>query len=329
MRVILEVKSGPGASRKTLLGANQALRVGRTEWADFAILQDAHMSGIHFSLETDNVACYLHDLGSSNGTFLNGQPISETTTLRSGDEILAGETRFKVQIESESAVENAGRPEPAMPLPVAASSPVDREPAPAAAGVHYTVETCESGLTLCRGQTEAISPARVAALLAGVYPLYLIVDFKKIGLPRPAGIGQPEYLFDWLKAPAADLVSPLVLSAHELSTWPELVDRGWGADGVVCLFSRQDRPALLEHLRHACRGKVGPDGQLAGMLGYCWPSVMALLLAHNTPRFVGQLLTGIDATLVELPDLAETWQIYGGEQIPAVLDRLGMTHKEN
>jgi hypothetical protein len=225
-------------------------------------------------------------------------------------------------------LENTIRADTAVVLPAAAARPVDRGPEAAAAGIHYTVETCESGLTLCRGNTEALSPARVAALLAAVYPLYLIVDFKKLGRPRPAGIVRPEYLFDWLNPPAAELVSPLVLSAQELSTWPELVDRGWGSDCVVCLFSRQDRQALVEHLRHACRGKSVRQGQSTGMLGYCWPSVLSLLLAYNSPRFVAQLLAGIDAVLVELPDLPETWQIYGGEQIPAVLDRLGMTRAE-
>jgi hypothetical protein len=307
--------------------------VGRTEWADFAVLDDGRMSGIHFALETDSGSCYLRDLGSSNGTFLNGQPIGETRTLGSGDEILAGETRFQVYVESDAPGENALRHASAALPPRAIVAAVERglEPAVVPAGAArllYTSESCASGLTLCRGATAVVSPAKVAALLATLYPLYWIIDFKKLGVPRPAGIVDPQYLFDWLSPPAASLVSPLIVAAAELPAWAELVDQGWGYDAVVGLFSRQDRPALVEHLRHACRGKPAREGPSAGMLGYCWPSVMSLLLAHNTPRFVGQLLSGIDATLVELPDLPETWQIYGGEQIPAVLDRLGMTRAE-
>jgi hypothetical protein len=329
MRVILEVRSGPSSGRKVLLGTGQELRVGRTEWADFAILDDGRMSGIHFAVETDNRSCYIRDLGSSNGTFVNGQPVSKTTALASDDEIVAGETHFRVRIESDAPAENVPRGAPAAALPGAAVAAVGRGPPAAAAAIRYTSETCPSGLTLCRGAAAAMAPAKVAALLSTLYPLYWIVDFKKLGVPTPSGIVEPAYLFDWLPRAAAQRVSPLVLSAAELPVWPELVDQGWGSDGLVGLFSRQARPALVAHLRRACHVKPDREGPMTGMLGYCWPSVMSLLLSHNTPRFVEQLLSGIDAALVELPDLPDTWQLYGGAQVAADLDRLGMSREEN
>ena len=115
MRVILEVISGSTAGRKVCLTADQELRVGRTEWADFAVPQDSLMSGVHFALQSDISGCYLTDLGSSNGTLVNGQPVDGRTLLGAGDEILAGETRFAVHVEQELGVSPGGvaRPSPA------------------------------------------------------------------------------------------------------------------------------------------------------------------------------------------------------------------------
>ncbi len=99
MRVIVEVIAGPAASRRISLVAGQAVCVGRTEWADVSFPRDPLMSGTHFLLETDASGCYITDKGSRNGTFVNGQRISQKTRLRDGDRIVAGQTRFAVRIE--------------------------------------------------------------------------------------------------------------------------------------------------------------------------------------------------------------------------------------
>ena len=99
MRIIIQVSSGPAAGKRILLGAGHSVTIGRTEWADHAFPQDGRMSGTHFALETDSAACYVRDMGSTNGTFVGGRRIGDRVALRHGDEILAGETRFQVQIE--------------------------------------------------------------------------------------------------------------------------------------------------------------------------------------------------------------------------------------
>ena len=337
MRVTLEVVSEPETGRKARLGAGQELRIGRTEWADFAVPHDGHMSGVHFALETDLSACYVRDLGSSNGTFVNGQLVAARTPVRTGDEILAGQTRFSVTVETDAyrlepissppeyppaiAPQAAAR---TMPAGVVPQTPPPIAPRPAARA-SYTVETCDSGLTLCRGMVEAMGPAELAGLLQQTYPLYLTVDFKRLGLPAPEELVRPDYLFDWFDPAAAALISPIVVASADLPGWPALVSAGWGADALVCLFSRQERTSLRDHLRRSLRGKARADDQAAGMIGFCWPSVMALLLSHGSKRLVQDLVGGIDAVLVELPDLPETWQIYGDGELPGVLDRLGLS----
>jgi FHA domain/Domain of unknown function (DUF4123) len=327
MRVILEVLSGPLAGRKTRLAVGQELRVGRTEWADFAVPTDGHMSGIHFALETDERACYLQDLGSSNGTAVNGRPVAERIQLNDGDEILAGETRFRIRLEREEGDRVAAALTPGLERAGREPDRAAVAPPPQPRGkTSYTLERCESGLTLCRGSVAEIHPADLAALLAQKISLYLIVDSRKIEAPPPPP-EPPCYLFDWLDPQAAALVSPVIVSQEDFADWPVVLQRGWGADAVICLFSKQAKEALVEHLRRSLRAKGKRDDPSAGMIGFCWPSVMALLLSHQTPRFVSQLLTGIDAVLVELPDLPETWQLFGGATMVEALDRLGLVRK--
>ena len=70
-------------------------------------------------------------------------------------------------------------------------------------------------------------------------------------------------------------------------------------------------------------GSMPVAGQRKGLLGYCWPSVLAPLLAFRTPAFVQSLLSGIDAVLIEIPDLPGTWQIYCGKSFVAAVAKMG------
>jgi len=92
-----------------LLRPGQVIKVGRTEWADFAVPHDDHMSGVHFSLECDFHTCRLRDLQSTNGTLVNGEKALEAQ-IKDGDSIYAGRTAFAVQIE-QAAVPATGEPE--------------------------------------------------------------------------------------------------------------------------------------------------------------------------------------------------------------------------
>jgi len=328
MQVVVEVVSGPAAGKKILVGAGHMLQVGRTEWADYALPHDGHLSSVHFRLENDATACYLRDLGSSNGTFVNGRQVKDRVRLHDGDQIRAGQTIFTVHAEGaqrpDGAADGAGRslgPTPAF----AGAAPI---PLPPKRGkVAFTAELCDSGLTLCRGSVEQIPPAELAILLGESTPAWLIVDFHHLGEPPPPELIAPGYLFDWLDPAVVQAVSPVVLGNDDLPTWPTLLESGWGKDAVVGLFSRQDKPALLDHLRRSCRTKAGAPQPNDPIIGYCWPSVLAPLLSHYAPDFVQRLLEGIDAVLVEFPDLPDTWQLYGRQELVGLLCRLGFELK--
>lgn len=61
------------------------------------VLSDPEVSRRHARLETQNGTVFLRDLGSSNGTFLNGRRLTSAIELREGDEVDVGTTRLVVE----------------------------------------------------------------------------------------------------------------------------------------------------------------------------------------------------------------------------------------
>src|SRR5712692_6599062 len=62
------------------------IRIGRGETMD-VLIDNVSVSRRHAEIREENGAWLLRDLGSSNGTFLNGQRVSTEQPLRPGDEI--------------------------------------------------------------------------------------------------------------------------------------------------------------------------------------------------------------------------------------------------
>ena len=320
MRVVLEIVSGPFKGRKTVLSTNDSLSVGRSDWAQLVCTYDERMSRVHFKLRTDEYGCYLVDHSSRNGTFVNGMRITDCM-LRAGDQINAGFTDFVVEIEGDS-------PERARTLHGTSWVPKDIDSVILKStrqrlSVPYTIESCDSGLTLYRGQIADLTPAKLALVLRLLHPLHLLVDLNRLGLPLPAGLGEPQYLFDWLDGPAAKAASPILISPEaENDAWRPLVDEGWGGDALICLFSKMLAPELLAHLRSVCRGR---SGGASAILGYCWPGVLAPVLLHSPAKQVSRLMAGIEVVLVEFPDLPETWQLFGDAMLAQALNKFGFT----
>jgi len=98
MVVILEAISGPIVGRRIEVHGGAILRVGRTGKSDYAIAEDPYLSGLHFSVECDGSQCRIRDLGSSNGTFVNGARVAEQV-VRDGDSVVAGGSTFRVHVD--------------------------------------------------------------------------------------------------------------------------------------------------------------------------------------------------------------------------------------
>ena len=86
---------GPEAGRELVVDA--ALDVGRDPAAGLALPNDDLVSRVHARLEplADGVA--VHDLGSRNGTFVNGRRIEGRMVARPGDRIVVGSTVLELR----------------------------------------------------------------------------------------------------------------------------------------------------------------------------------------------------------------------------------------
>jgi len=98
LRCALQIYTGKNAGRNIWIGEGQILRIGRTDHADFSLMDDPHVSSVHFSVECSGGKAILRDLNSRNGTYINGNRIGGAT-LEHGDVIIAGKTHFQVTLE--------------------------------------------------------------------------------------------------------------------------------------------------------------------------------------------------------------------------------------
>jgi pSer/pThr/pTyr-binding forkhead associated (FHA) protein len=106
----LEVVEGIGAGRMVALGG--ALVVGRGRDADL-VLADELVSRHHARVSPHGSVAVVEDLGSRNGTFVNGEAIHGPTRLAPGDQLQLGVTL----VELRSARQIAERPSAVHPVP--------------------------------------------------------------------------------------------------------------------------------------------------------------------------------------------------------------------
>jgi pSer/pThr/pTyr-binding forkhead associated (FHA) protein len=128
----LEVVEGIGAGRMVALGG--AVVVGRGRDADL-VLADDLVSRHHARVSPHGPAAVVEDLGSRNGTFVNGEAVHGPTRLEPGDQLQLGVTL----VELRSARQIAERPSAVHPIPPPLAVPARTpdylpSPDPAAAG---------------------------------------------------------------------------------------------------------------------------------------------------------------------------------------------------
>src|SRR4051795_2688345 len=98
MNVFLRVTAGPHAGREYTFDRHETFVVGRSSQVQFPVPEDGFLSRNHFLIEVNPPVCFLRDLGSTNGTKVNGHRV-DTVRLRDGDTISAGESSFVIRVE--------------------------------------------------------------------------------------------------------------------------------------------------------------------------------------------------------------------------------------
>ncbi len=91
---ILFVKSDTSAGKEVEVTSVTVL--GRSDESD-VVLTDPYASEFHMRLVAQENGITLHDLGSTNGTYVNGRRVIAPTQLRRGDTIQVGKTVMEVR----------------------------------------------------------------------------------------------------------------------------------------------------------------------------------------------------------------------------------------
>ncbi|HVV45005.1 MAG TPA: FHA domain-containing protein, partial [Bryobacteraceae bacterium] len=85
----LQILTPDGQNRFVPLNAER-ISLGRSSATELSFPDDNGLSRQHLALERDGDGWAIRDLGSKNGTMLNGTRVTARTRLKSGDRIAAG-----------------------------------------------------------------------------------------------------------------------------------------------------------------------------------------------------------------------------------------------
>ena len=108
--LILEIVEGDDAGRQTPLEGS--IEIGREASTGLPI-DDEQASRRHTRVTAEGDHALVEDLGSTNGTYLNGQPIEGQRTLRPGDRLRVGLTIFELR----TAADVQRQPSAVIPVP--------------------------------------------------------------------------------------------------------------------------------------------------------------------------------------------------------------------
>ncbi len=97
MQVKLKVIGGKNDAREIKISVPEFV-IGRGEEAHLKPSSDL-ISRMHCSLKIENGAVTVADMGSRNGTFINGVKLGEPHTARSGDTLRVGRLQFEILID--------------------------------------------------------------------------------------------------------------------------------------------------------------------------------------------------------------------------------------
>jgi serine/threonine-protein kinase len=104
MRITLTVTAGPHEGKVFAFAGHDTFLVGRAPVAHFRLpREDRYFSRFHFLVECNPPSCRLQDLGSRNGTYVNGARV-ERADLRDGDVIRGGRTQLRVVVSHGAAL---------------------------------------------------------------------------------------------------------------------------------------------------------------------------------------------------------------------------------
>jgi predicted component of type VI protein secretion system len=109
--LILEIVEGPQAGRQ--LPLDSVIDVGREPSLPLQLEEDTQVSRRHARIALQGGVVVVEDLGSTNGTYVNDQPISSPRALNPGDKVRIGLTVLELRTRQQVAA----RPSAVQPIP--------------------------------------------------------------------------------------------------------------------------------------------------------------------------------------------------------------------
>lgn len=100
--VCASIKSGPMYGHKFFVKTNAPVLIGRDANANIRITNDEFCSRKHAILTWESNACYIQDMGSVNGTRVNGSKINGKIRLNNKDKIYIGDTEILISVSEHS-----------------------------------------------------------------------------------------------------------------------------------------------------------------------------------------------------------------------------------
>ncbi|MGN8767013.1 FHA domain-containing protein [Blautia massiliensis (ex Liu et al. 2021)] len=94
--IVISISNGRDMPKRMEYVLKGSAIIGRAAECDI-YCDDPMMSKQHFALEDMNGNIFIYDLQSKNGTRVNGMPVKEKYPLHSGDEIKAGNLKFRIE----------------------------------------------------------------------------------------------------------------------------------------------------------------------------------------------------------------------------------------
>ncbi len=226
-RIEIQVIAGPRKGSKFSFDRHDTFLVGRSSKAHLQLTGDPHFSRFHFRLEFNPPQCYLIDLGSRNGTFVNGQQVEECH-VQSGDIISCGLTELKIVLDSADQT---------LCLPTSPVSPIAVNP-------------------LSHSSLPEVTEAETSFELQSTFPL---LDSRKSDRPRAAAASPdlPETVSDTpgddRPRPAVSACPPLRLSQVHIPGYELQEELACGDLGVLYRAVQQstNRTCALKVLQPA------------------------------------------------------------------------------
>jgi predicted component of type VI protein secretion system len=99
--LILEIVEGSGAGKQVPLEG--VVEVGREPGMQLLLDEDSQVSRRHARISAQGGSVVVEDLGSTNGTYVNDQPISTPRSLKPGDKVRVGLTVIELRTRQQVA----------------------------------------------------------------------------------------------------------------------------------------------------------------------------------------------------------------------------------